>query len=73
MGIMPEMRADNPDGQGRTDRGLKTPPVLSVCPDNVDGQGGQSVRFLQNNAFSNANLALRERKFTSESSGLIVL
>jgi len=32
-----------------------------------------TVTFLENNAFSNANLALNGVKFTSESSGLLVL
>ena len=38
------------DGQGSKD------PLCPVRPsDNVYGQGGQSVRFSQNNAFSNAS------------------
>ena len=37
------------------------------------GQGGQSVRFLENNANCNARLALKGIKFTSKRSGLIVL
>lgn len=39
----------------------------------MNGQGGQSVRFLQNNANYNASLASRYGESTSESSGLLVL
>ena len=47
--------------------------ITVMLTDNVCGQGGQSVRFLGNNANCNAKLALRDGKVTSESSGLIVL
>ena len=68
MGIMPIIKKRT---RGRTRDYYIVPPCPSALSDNVDGQGGQSVRFLENNAFSNANLALKGVKFTSESSGLI--
>ena len=46
------------DVQGRTGGYIISPPCPSALLDNVDGQGGQSVRFLENNANCNAKLAL---------------
>jgi len=48
---MPTIGADN---GGRTGVYYIYPPCPSALSDNVNGQGGQSVR-LQNNAFSNAS------------------
>lgn len=64
------MRADI---RGRTGVYYIYPHCPSALSDNVNGQGGQSVRFLQNNAFSNAKLDSDCSLTTSESSGLIVL
>lgn len=46
--------------------------VLRFFGQCVLGQGGQSVRFLENNAKCNARLALKDVKYTSESSELLV-
>jgi len=46
------------------------PRLLSVT-DKVDGQGGQSVRFLQNNGNCNAKLAIDYGLTTNGINGLI--
>ena len=61
------------NGHPGADRGVNIlPPCPSALLDNVYGQGGQSVRFLENNATYNANLALKAGKVTNKSSGFIV-
>jgi len=67
---MPIKRADI---RGRTGDYYIVPHCPSALLDNVYGQGGQSVRFLENNAFSDAKLAVSDGRFTSENSGLLVL
>jgi len=52
VGIMPIIRADI---RGRTGVYYIYPHCPSALSDNANGQGGQSVRFLENNAFSNAS------------------
>lgn len=49
------------------------PKVLRFFGQCIRGQRGQSVHFLENNGDCNARLALKAVKFTSKSSGLIVL
>lgn len=47
--------------------------IAVMLTDNVGKHGGQSVRFLENNANCNAELASDCGLTTSESSGFIVL
>jgi len=61
------------DIQGRTGGYYISPPCPSALLDNVDGQGGQSVRFLENNANYNASLYVEVGIFSFESSELLVL